>query len=257
MPFREPTPNVVEKKENLPSVVAIYAKDITKTHESKFTEQGFGLSQKLASPETTTIYFWEGKLHPTKQERERKAEETEGYSSSSNSKESLELLAQNLAANLFGRKNPVLVRENKPSYELKFTPPQKDLGAQEGTIIRGLTPEEEKEFLQHYREAHRSLREQNPDPWAMTSEKLYGKVPDKDPTYDPEGYYSLLEINPRELGGLDDQQTEALIRTNFRRLIKKHHSDKGGTKIGSRPIQEAYDFLMDKEKRDSYGLSKT
>lgn len=253
MPFREPTPNL-EKRENLPNAIAIYAKDIMIISKDSITRQGFGISQKLTSPETTIVYVWEGKLHPTQRESAQK-QGIEDYSSSSYSNKSLNQLAQNLASNLFQRRNSALARENKPSYKLEFTPPSKDPITEEGITIRGLSPEEEKMFLQYYREEYRRLRQENPDPETKSLEKLYGKVPKKDPVHDPDGHYDMLGINPRELGGLDDQQIEKLIKSNYYRMAIKHHPDRGGTRTGFIPIQEAYEFLMDKKKRDSYGLS--
>lgn len=57
-------------------------------------------------------------------------------------------------------------------------------------------------------------------------------------------YYELLEISKNA--------TEDEIKKSYKLLAKKHHPDKGGDKETFQKIQEAYDTLSDKDKKQQY-----
>lgn len=57
-------------------------------------------------------------------------------------------------------------------------------------------------------------------------------------------YYDVLGINK--------SATDADIKKAYRRLASKHHPDKGGNHADFQKIQEAYDILGDKTKRQEY-----
>jgi DnaJ family protein A protein 2 len=57
-------------------------------------------------------------------------------------------------------------------------------------------------------------------------------------------YYSILGVSK---GASDDE-----IKTSYRRLARQHHPDKGGDKDFFQKVQEAYETLSDKTKRQQY-----
>jgi len=66
---------------------------------------------------------------------------------------------------------------------------------------------------------------------------------------DPKGYYATLEVAP--------SSTYADIKAAYRRLILKHHPDKGGSTAAFRDVQEAYEFLSDDSERAKYDSGRT
>ena len=69
-----------------------------------------------------------------------------------------------------------------------------------------------------------------------------GRGPPKD--VDTEAYYKLL--------GVDKKATYDEIRKAYRKLALKKHPDRGGDKEEFVKIQQAYETLADKEKREVY-----
>jgi len=59
-------------------------------------------------------------------------------------------------------------------------------------------------------------------------------------------------LNLYKILGLKRTATTNQIKQAYRRLVMKHHPDRGGDAEDFKPIQEAHDVLMDKEKRAYY-----
>jgi DnaJ family protein A protein 2 len=57
-------------------------------------------------------------------------------------------------------------------------------------------------------------------------------------------YYELLGVDKK--ASMDD------IKKSFRKLALKNHPDRGGDKEKFQELQNAYEVLSDKEKRDIY-----
>ena len=55
---------------------------------------------------------------------------------------------------------------------------------------------------------------------------------------------------------LDEKATNENIKKNFRKLSLKHHPDKNGTKDKFIELKDAYDILIDKEKRKIYDYQR-
>ena len=55
---------------------------------------------------------------------------------------------------------------------------------------------------------------------------------------------------------LDEKATNEDIKKNFRKLSLKHHPDKNGTKDKFIELKDAYDILIDKEKRKIYDYQR-
>lgn len=53
-------------------------------------------------------------------------------------------------------------------------------------------------------------------------------------------YYKLLELD--SFAGIDD------IKNQYKKLIKKHHPDKGGSEIKFIEVKHAYDYLLNNKK---------
>jgi len=132
----------------------------TKTHEDHVTKQGFGYSSPLARPEVSesTYYRWQGRLHPIAAQR---ATNPEGVQSS-NSRGSLEELAENFAQNYRDRQDPVLQQQNEASYSLQFQPTKEQLeelrkaNQDVARVVRGLNPEEQKRFMDSFLKANKA-----------------------------------------------------------------------------------------------------
>ena len=57
-------------------------------------------------------------------------------------------------------------------------------------------------------------------------------------------YYEILEV--------EKTATQEQIKQSYKRLAKIHHPDKGGDKEVFQKIQDAYEVLSDKQKRNEY-----
>lgn len=57
-------------------------------------------------------------------------------------------------------------------------------------------------------------------------------------------YYELL--------GVDKKASDDEIKKSYRKLAMKNHPDRGGDKEKFQELQQAYEVLMDKEKRQTY-----
>lgn len=57
-----------------------------------------------------------------------------------------------------------------------------------------------------------------------------------------------------EILGLDKSATAVQIKKAYRKLINKHHPDKGGDEEISKEIQKAYDVLSDQARKEKYDL---
>lgn len=68
-------------------------------------------------------------------------------------------------------------------------------------------------------------------------------------------YYEVLELT-NEDKNLSEVEFKNKLKSNFRRLSKIHHPDKGGSEEQFKIISEAYDVLSDKTKRADYDNSK-
>lgn len=65
-------------------------------------------------------------------------------------------------------------------------------------------------------------------------------------------YVSVIEINYYEILGVPHTATQEEIRSAYRKLSKEMHPDKGGDEEEFQTIQEAYEILMNPEKRATY-----
>jgi len=145
-----------------PSIINIYAVEdtVTKTHDDHVTRQGFGYSSPLAQPQITneTFYRWQGRLQPNAAEQTTNPQGVE----SSNSRSSIEELAENFAQNYRDRQDPVLQKKGDTSYSLQFQPTQAQLtelmktNAEVARVIRALNPDEQRRFMEAFHEANKA-----------------------------------------------------------------------------------------------------
>ena len=147
-----------ESQENLPSEIDIYVVEEVKTHKDNVTDQGFGYSTPLESPQKSSRFVWEGKLQPSEHER-KNPQSRENYAGSSMSQDDIEKLAQNFAYNYRSHQNPDLQKAGQNSYSLKFEPSEEVMRKfkeqhGEGVTIRGLNAEEQKIFMDAFRKAN-------------------------------------------------------------------------------------------------------
>ncbi len=152
-------PSQQENQENLPSEIDIYVVEEMKTHTDNITEQGFGYSSPLETPQKQTRYAWEGKLQATEYER-KNPQSREGYVGDSMSQDDIEKLAQNFAYNYRTCQNPDLQKSGESSYSLKFEPSEEVIRKfkeqhGENATIRGLNAEEQKRFMDAFRKANK------------------------------------------------------------------------------------------------------
>lgn len=140
------------------STINIFAIQDTKTYEDRVTKQGFGVSTPLATPQESTYYRWQGRLHPNPAERTTQPEGTQ----SSNIRDSLEELAENFAHNYRDRQDPVLQQRGEASYSLQFQPTQEQIEELKKTnpdvarVVRGLTQEEQERFMTAFKKANQA-----------------------------------------------------------------------------------------------------
>lgn len=57
-----------------------------------------------------------------------------------------------------------------------------------------------------------------------------------------------------EVLGVDQEATQEQIKKAFRKLVVKHHPDKGGDAEKFKELNAAYEVLSDPEKREIYDL---
>lgn len=151
-------PSQQENQENLPSEIDIYVVEEMKTHKDTVTDQGFGYSTPLESPQKSSRFVWEGKLQPSEHERQN-PQSREGYAGSSMSHDDIERLAENFSYNYRTHLNPDLQKRGESSYSLKFEPSEEVIRKfkeqhGENATIRGLNAEEQERFMDAFRKAN-------------------------------------------------------------------------------------------------------
>ncbi len=121
--------------------------------------QGFGYIEPVARPEAVTYYRWEGKLHSPP--NNPSASENDGIRASNVSR-SLVDLARNFAYNYHTHQKAEAAAAGEPSYRLVFDavgPPSagatEEAGGSHDVKVRPLTAEEQRRFLEAFREANR------------------------------------------------------------------------------------------------------
>ena len=55
-----------------------------------------------------------------------------------------------------------------------------------------------------------------------------------------------------EILGIDTKASQKEVKSAFRKLARKHHPDVNGDPAKFREIYEAYDVLIDSNKRENY-----
>jgi hypothetical protein len=128
-----------------------------KTHTDEVTDQGFGISTPLPTPETvnSTLYRWRGHLHPDT--------ETTVFSTCPTP----ETLAENFALNSQDRQRPDLAKQGLPSYLFDYTPPEDQFTELTSArpdfanpdvlrVVRGLNEDEQKRFMAALAKANRT-----------------------------------------------------------------------------------------------------
>lgn len=153
-------PEGKEDREDTPSDIYIYASEHERGTIDTVTEQGFGYSMKLDTPQRSTTYHWEGILHPTAHEGQNPSSR-EAYEVSRNAQDSLADLAKNFSLNYLGHLNEKLEERGEASYTFSFEPPKEIAeqskyakGRGEKNGIRALTEAEEEQFLEAFRQAN-------------------------------------------------------------------------------------------------------
>lgn len=70
---------------------------------------------------------------------------------------------------------------------------------------------------------------------------------------DPKGYYEILGIDPFLAQTLSEEKFKTLLTATYRAYSKVYHPDIGGNKNKMKQLNLAHEFLLDPQKRRTYG----